>query len=140
MQEPLNPYQPSVSVADAELIPFFSGPLEWSGHRFVITAEQIPLSLWLVGCIVVTIDESQVERFIKWRWHKRPNWTFMHEGNPCMATIQCSGANRIQCRLIVDGTPVGDSIVLAKGFWIGLVTVGIVTAGILSSVLYISRV
>ena len=140
MQESLNPYQPAVSVADAALIPFFSGPLEWAGHRFVVTAEQIPLSLWLVARIVITIDESQIERFIKWRWHKRPNWTFMHQGSPCAATIQCSGANRIQCRLIVDGNPVGESIVPAKGFWIGLVTVAIVTAGVMSSIIYGSRI
>jgi len=131
MQESLNPYKPAASVADAELVPFFSGPLEWSGHCFVISAWQMPLSLWLVARVVVSIDENQVERFVKWRWHKRATWTFQHDGRPQIATIHFSGANRIPCRLIIDGIHIGETIVPARGFWIGLLTVAIVTAGVL---------
>jgi len=136
MQQPLNPYQAAQSVADAELIPFFSGPIEWKGHRFLLKAEQIPLSLWLVACVIVKVDETRAERFVKWRWNKQAELVFQHDGHSCSAKIQFSGANQIHGRLIVDGLAVGESIVPAKGFWLGLLTVAITTMGVASIVRY----
>ncbi len=135
----VNPYQPAATISDAEAIAFFTGPLEWAGRRFQVTAEQLPLSLWLVARVTVRVDGDQELRFIKWRWHKRISWTFLHGGNLGTAMLHCSGANRILCRLTVDGFVVGDSVIPAKNFWLGMITVAIVTCVMLLAVMGVQR-
>ena len=131
----MNPYEPVASVdSTIETSRTSSGVLEWEGHRFSITAEQIPMSLWLVGCINVQVDDADPMRFIKWRWNKQATWTIDHHTKQLTARLYCSGANQIHCRLLIEDIQAGESIVSAKSFGLGLLTVAVIT-GAMTTVL-----